>query len=78
MSKKRKLKQKGKYKESAGLHTGEFKKAKWADELGERSWKEGPFRNRAVEVWNGERTVYKGHKTDVPGQRLWIEKNKKK
>ncbi len=77
--KKKKLKKEGKYNEAAGLETGESRKAKWIDESGnERSWKEGPFRNRAVETWNGDRTVYKGEKTDLPGQRLWTKKREKK
>ena len=73
--KKKKLKKEGKYNEAAGLETGEFRKAKWTDESGnKRSWKEGPFRNRAVEKWNEKKTVYKGRETDVPGQRLWTKK----
>ena len=75
MSKKRKLKKEGRYNEAAGLETGELRKANWTDHSGnERSWKEGPFRNRAVEKWNSEKSVYKGNKTDKPGQRLWIKK----
>ncbi len=74
-SKKNKLKKEGKYNEAAGLETGESRKAKWIDESGnERSWKEGPFRNRAVETWNGDKTIYKGHKGDKPGQRVWDKK----
>lgn len=74
--KKKKLKKEGKYNEAAGLETGELRKASWTDSDGnERSWKEGPFRNRAVETWNGDKTVYKGRKGSIPGQRVW---NKKK
>lgn len=73
--KKRKLKKEGRYNEAAGLHTGDLRSASWTDEAGnERSWKEGPFRNRAVETWNGEKTVYKGRKGDKPGQRIWDKK----
>lgn len=77
MDKKRKLIKQGKYKESAGLETGEFRKAEWSDVTGDRSWKQGPFKNRAVEVWNGIKTIYKGSKTDIPGQTLWTKKHKK-
>jgi len=78
MSKKRKLKKEGKYNEAAGLYTGEFRKGSWVDneDGSERSWKEGPFKNRAVETWNGIKTIYKGSKTDVPGQRLYEWKKK--
>ncbi len=74
--KKRKLKKEGKYNEAAGLYTGEFRKGSWIDneDGSERSWKEGPFRNRAVETWNGDKTIYKGHKGDKPGQRVWDKK----
>ena len=56
------------------MEMGLIRKAKWTDELGDRSWKEGPFRNRAVETWNGDKTVYKGSKTNIPGQREWTNK----
>jgi len=73
--KKRKLKKEGKYNEAAGLYTGDFRSASWTDEAGnERSWKEGPFRNRAVETWNGDKTVYKSRKGSIPGQRIWDKK----
>tara|TARA_R100000781_G_C4071658_1_gene124652 strand:+ start:939 stop:1367 length:429 start_codon:yes stop_codon:yes gene_type:complete len=85
MSKKRKLKKEGKYKESAGLHTGEFKKAKWTNTLNvegkptevKRSWKEGPFRNRAVEWWGSTKTVYKRGKEPGYSGDLWLPKKKK-
>ena len=73
--KKRKLKKEGKYNEAAGLYTGDFRSASWTDEDGnERSWKEGPFRNRAVETWNGDKIIYKGSKTDLAGQIEWKKK----
>ena len=82
MGKKRKLKKEGKYKESAGLYTEEFRKADWTDTLNikgkpttvERSWKEGPFRNRAVEKWNGEKTVYKMTRNPKPYDITHIKK----
>ena len=85
MSKKRKLKKEGKYKESAGLYTGEFKKAKWTSILNiegkptevKRSWKEGPFRNRAVEWWGSTKTVYKRGKEPGYSGDLWLPKKKK-
>jgi hypothetical protein len=73
--KKKKLKKEGKYNEAAGLETGEFRKAKWTDESGnKRSWKEGPFRNRAVETWNGDKTVYKSTKNPKPYEVTHIKK----
>ena len=73
--KKRKLKKEGRYNEAAGLYTGDLRSASWTDEAGnKRSWKEGPFRNRAVETWNGDKTIYKGRKGDKPGQRIWDKK----
>ena len=75
MSKKRKLKKEGKYNEAAGLETGELRKAKWTDESGnERSWKEGIFRNRAVEKWNGKKTVYKTTRNPKPYDITHIKK----
>ncbi len=74
MSKKRKLKKEGKYKESAGLYTGEFKSAKWTDELGERSWNEIPFANRSIERINGDKTVYKKTKNPKPYDITHIKK----
>jgi len=74
MSKKRKLKKEGKYKESAGLYTGEFKSAKWTDELGERSWNEIPFANRSIERINGDKTVYKKTKNPKPYDVTHIKK----
>ena len=77
MGKKRKYKSKKQLKEDISqdklLETGLIRKAEWTDVAGKRSWKEGPFKNRAVEVWNGIRTVYKGS-YGIPGQTIWRKK----
>lgn len=71
---KRQLKKEGIVPQNKLKDMGLIKNAEWTDELGDRSFKEGPFRNRAVETWNGEKTVFKGKKTDLPGQKEWIKK----
>ena len=64
-----------KYNKAAGLYSGESTKASWVDDEGnKRSWKEGPFRNRAVETWNGDKRVYKSTKNPKPYDVTHIKK----
>jgi len=74
---KRQLKKEGVVPQNKLKDMGLIKNAKWTDELGDRSWKEGPFRNRAVETWNGTKRVYKKGKEEGYDGDLWnLKKNK--
>jgi len=74
---KRQLKKEGVVPQNKLKDMGLIKNAEWTDELGDRSWKEGPFRNRAVETWNGTKRIYKKGKEEGYDGDLWNIKKKK-